>query len=39
MKSIEDINFMNKEDLVEEFSIRWHYALPPRWPPENFDYQ
>ena len=33
----EDLNFQNKEHLIEEFSVRWYYAMPP-WPPENYDY-
>ena len=32
-----DINFSIKEHLIEEFSVRWNYALPS-WPPEGFDY-
>ena len=33
----ENINYSLKEHLVDEFSVRWFYALPA-WPPANFDY-
>ena len=32
-----DLNFHSKEHLIEEFSSRYWYALPP-WPPVGFDY-
>lgn len=35
----EDINFNNKEHIVEEFAKRWWYAMPPEWPPKDYDYQ
>jgi hypothetical protein len=33
----EELNFNNKDHLIEEFSIRWWFSLP-KWPPENYDY-
>lgn len=33
----DDINFTNKEHLIDELAVRWWYALP-KWPPENYDY-
>ena len=33
----DDLNFANKDHLVEELSVRWNYALP-RWPPDNYCY-
>jgi hypothetical protein len=33
----DDLNFTNKEHLIEELAVRWWYALP-KWPPENYDY-
>lgn len=32
-----DLNFHSKEHLIEEFSCRFWFALPP-WPPMNYDY-
>ena len=34
----DDLNFSNKDHLVEELAVRWNYALP-KWPPENFSYE
>lgn len=33
----EHINYSDINHLVEEFAVRWWYALP-KWPPENYDY-
>ncbi|CDW86334.1 UNKNOWN [Stylonychia lemnae] len=33
----EELNFLNKQHLIEEISVRWNYVLPP-WPPANYDY-
>lgn len=33
----EPLNFNVKTHLVDEFAVRWWYALPV-WPPANFDY-
>ena len=27
-----------KDQLVYEFAKRWWYAMPPEWPPKDFDY-
>jgi hypothetical protein len=33
----EEINFTNKDHLIEEFSVRYWYSLPA-WPPVDYDY-
>jgi hypothetical protein len=33
----DELNFTDKEHLIEELAVRWWYALP-KWPPENYDY-
>ncbi len=34
----EEINFNNKDHLVQELSCRWWYAIP-EWPPADHDIQ
>jgi len=33
----QEINFNNKEDLVEDYAVRYQYSWP-EWPPKDFDY-
>ena len=33
----DDLNFTNKEHLIDELAVRWWYALP-KWPPLDYDY-
>ena len=33
----EEVDYKAKEDIVEEFVVRWWYALP-QWPPEGISY-
>jgi hypothetical protein len=33
-----EINFANKDHLINELAIRWNYALP-EWPPRDFDFE
>jgi len=34
----DDLNFSNKDHLIDELAVRWNYALP-KWPPDNYDYE
>jgi len=39
LDTVADISFSNKDHLVYEFAVRWHYALPSPWPPVDYDYR
>ena len=37
-QSVVDVNWSDKDELVSEFARVWWYALPPEWPPKDYDY-